>query len=341
MKQSIQDIAKQAGVSIATVSRVINSKPGVTEKTQNRIKSILDKYNYRPTRIKKGDYLNIGVVIPCHGAASFSDWYTNQLLEGVYSFSFSDFINVVTIPLDDYLSMRIDVKQELVRKHIDGIIVINATRESAYTRELHEDGFPVVLINEDMGGSVHSIFSDSGDGVYRVVRMMLERGHRDIEFFHGHLSFTDTAVRINGFKKAMLEAGVDDWERHLVLNNPYSNMPQVNLGYERAVERIKSGSSFTAVLCNNDDIALGVLKACTEAGLKVPDDVSLCGFDDHHYGRYLTPSLSTIRQSLKEMGKGAVDVLSRIIKENAKSFSPLKQIFPVELIVRDSLGKKK
>jgi DNA-binding LacI/PurR family transcriptional regulator len=339
MTISIRQLAKLSGVSVATVSRVMNRHSGIRPATEKKVRDCIEQYGYAPKMVKRQKNANISAIVPWN-TANDSVWYVGQLIQGLGNYAFANHKNFGILPVDTEMAGRIDIIQELSQNNIDGVIIINAKSDAGYVKDLHKNKIPYILINENQYGEAHHVVADSRGGTEKMTQYLLELGHRDILFLAGDNGRSDVRARTAGFIAAMQQAGVTDAENLLFLDSGISGNPYEK-GYNVISQMLLQGHGklpYSAIIANCDAVALGCSKACHEHGLTVPDDVSIVGYDDSHYGEYNYPSFSTIRQPLKKMSELAIIEVNRMITDGFPE-QPVTHTMPIEIIIRESTGK--
>lgn len=335
MAASIRKIAELADVSVATVSRVMNRLPGVRPETEAMVRKYIEECDYSPKMVKRTDAANIAAIVPWN-VESDADWYMGQLIQGMGNYAFAHNFNFGIYPFHVELAGKIDLVRELAQNNIDGVVVLNATTSSQYLRRLHEKRIPYMMVNEDMNGMAHCVVADARNGTVALVRQLLQLGHRKIVFIQGDTDISDVRERTAGFVDTMREAGIDP----LPMIRPHTgyDITLYDTGYAAAMEMLGRDPHYTAIIANSDTMALGAIKACNQRGLRIPEDISVAGYDEAPFGCHVTPSLTTIRQPLKRMSELAMGEVHRMIREGFP-VEPIRHTVPVELIVRESTGQ--
>ncbi|MCF6176359.1 MAG: LacI family transcriptional regulator [Victivallaceae bacterium] len=339
MTINIRQMAKLSGVSVATVSRVMNRQPGIRPATEKKVRDCIEQYGYAPKMIKRQKNANVSAIVPWN-TANDSVWYVGQLIQGLGNYAFANHKNFGILPIDTEMTGRVDIIQELSQNNIDGVIIINATTDSDYVQDLHKYKIPYILINEDQAGTAHHIVADSRSGTEKMTQYLLDLGHRDILFIEGDNARSDVRERIAGFIAAMQQAGIADAKKYLFSHSGYPGNPYEK-GYNVISQMLIQGHGklpYSAIIANCDAVALGCSKACREHNLSIPEDVSIVGYDDSHYGEYNYPPFSTIRQPLKKMSELAMSEVIRMITEGFPE-QPVSHTIPVEIIIRESTGQ--
>jgi DNA-binding LacI/PurR family transcriptional regulator len=296
------DVARLAGVSHQTVSRVLNEHPNVRPHTREKVLEAIRALAYRPnaaarTLVTRRTH-TVGVIT--------AD--TNTMLYGpasmLYGFERAAhdayFVSVASLPALDRQSM-LEAVDRLLGQGIEGIIVI-ATHDTAVAALSHVPAeVPLVAVGCGTRASVTSVAIDNAAGAATATRYLLSLGHRTVFQVAGPASCLDAKERVDGWRKVMREAGVADPP---LLEGDWSASSGYEIGCQLAAD-----PALTAVFCANDAMALGVMRALTERGLRIPADVSVVGFDDVPEAGFYMPPLSTVRQDFDEVGRLALSTL--------------------------------
>lgn len=327
------DVAKRAGVSTAVVSYVLNNGPRpVTPETRAKVEKAIEELGYyrnefaRSLRLQQS--LTIGLIAP-----DFTNPVYGEIAQGIQE---------VCIP-NGYLMLFVysgsdpDREKELVymfrAKHVDGVIiqpVISDPLEAV--KPLQQAKIPVVFLQHDCPGVPCVVLTDVQGGQL-AIQHLLDLGHRRIGFIKGHLpSAARAEERLIGYYQALQAAGIEP-DPALVIESEVTQ----NAGYQAMQHLLALPDPPTAVFNHNDVLAVGAMHAIRTAGLSIPGDVSVVGYDDTAGSAHLEPPLTTIRFSRREMGRQAAAILFRAIEED-ESYEPYTAEVPVELIVRASTG---
>jgi LacI family transcriptional regulator len=332
-KITIQDIAKAAGVSSQTVSRVLNNRPDVADETRQRVDAVIKQLDYRPSELARGlrskTTRTIAVVVPDSANPFFA-----EIAKGVENAGFEAGYTVILCNSARQLDRELKYLDVLRSKAVDGIIFITTTAHIDHIRPLIQDGIPIVLFFRDAGNlDVDTFKIDNRLAGYLATRHLLNLGHTAIACIRpGGRPETPSSRRVDGYKQALEEANV--------LWNPIL-MPQGdNLfsgGEQAARDLVRAEIPFTAIFAANDAMAIGAMRALREQGRRVPDDVSVAGIDDILLASYSEPPLTTVAQLKQEAGNLAVRCLIERI-ENKHINGPRETILDVQLVVRQSTG---
>lgn len=330
----IKDVARLAGVSVSTVSKYLNAPSRLREDTKKRVEAAIKELSYVPSPLARsmrtGKTHSVAVMVPDISNPFYGETYGNiqsaLMLNGYVPILYTTDNNPDI--LKNYLS------DALVRK-LDGVIlcfVDEAEEIMDYIEEIQK-GIPIVLLGGYVSNiNLNSVVIDVFEGTYKATNHLISLGHTDIGYIGGPEKSIICREKYKGFAKAMNDAGYDI--------NPmlvHHGSDTMQAGYQAARSFVMSTNRLTAVVAEDDFLAIGCLKYLTQHGIKVPDEVAVTGFDDILLSRMYEPPLSTISIPKKEIGFEAVSlILDRIKKPSAKK----KQlIFKTDLIVRNSTDK--
>jgi len=334
---TLDDIAKMAGVSRATVSRVINDHPNVRQTLRDRVKSIIDETGYQPNLAARSlvsqETNLIGLVIPRGVHGFFTDPYFPRLVEGIsqacnqygYSFSLSLFHND---------KEERELFPKVTRKgFLDGIIVQATGLGVSVTPPISEWNIPYVFAGRPIEVSdVSYVDVDNVAGAYNAIIHLAQLGYSKIATVTGALNTSAGKDRLDGYQQAVSERGLEN-DQNLVVEGDFTEF-----GAYYAAKRLLQNNLPEAIFCASDTMAIGVLKAIRDEGLMVPDDIALVGFDDLLPATITVPQLTTVRQPVRRFGFKAVEILIDIIKNGPTP--PRRVIFDTELVIRGSCGSQ-
>jgi DNA-binding LacI/PurR family transcriptional regulator len=320
------DVAKLAGVSLQTVSRVINDSPHVRAATRQRVEDAMRKLEYRPNPVARalvtGRSRTLGVVsfdTTLFGPASTLFGIERAAHDAGY------FVSIVSLR-SLTRSAVMDAVERLRAQGVDGVLVI-APQESAAQAILHlPKDVPVVATEAGPGESVPLVSVDQFEGARLATQHLLELGHRTVWHVSGPSDWLEAQDRVDGWRSTLEAVGASPPP---VLVGDWSARAGHELGRELA-----GNPEITAVFVANDQMALGVLRSLHEAGRRIPADISVVGFDDIPEAEYFTPPLTTVRQNFNEMGRRSLLLLLEQIESGTRS--PARETVPPELIVRAS-----
>ena len=337
---TIKDIARMCNVGVATVSRAINDDPGINEKTKKKILETVKKYRYVPNtsarNLKMTESNTIALVVCGVENVFFSSMYgdfQNELEKNGYDFFLDSVDNDVNIPAEAFRLSK--------EKRLKGIIFLGGWINPE-SRSLLNVNVPFVFctVSQTMEGPRAPCptvgISDIAEAK-RMVDYLCDMGHRRIAIIAGVEG--DMAVgggRLIGYKQSLVEHGIDVDERLIFYMKKDIEEFTAENGYAVTKEIIASGADFTAVFCVSDLTAMGAYRAIYDAGLKIPDDISVVGFDGIEFGDYMYPRITTMVQPSHEMAVESVRILLSLI--SGEEGIP-DTIFKTELLTRDSVRK--
>ena len=334
------DVARMAGVSRTTVSLVLNNVPGthISEATRQRVLEAARELDYYPhaaarslARRRSG---NIGVVLCQSADRLFADVFLMEVLHGIHSVIRPKGFRIVLEAVEDVNAP--DAYFGLVQSHqIDGLIVSGPRTDDLLLPRIQEKGFPVVLEGQLHGSNLPQVDVDNVGGARSAVEHLLALGHRRIAFIsNGPLIYTASGDRLRGYQSALKAAGLD-YDEALVRYGAFSRAS----GHEAMQSLLALPERPTAVFIASDVVAFGALTALREAGVHVPDEMAVVGFDDVRMAAYVTPSLSSIRLPARKLGQTAAKILLRLIR--GEEVEQDTTLLNTELIVRESSGEQK
>jgi LacI family transcriptional regulator len=333
MPLTLEDIARKCGVSRSTVSRVINGEANVSPETRQRVMDVIQQINFQPNLAARGLAAGktrvLGVVIPMGVTAIFTDPFFPLLIQGV-SITCNSCDYSVMLWLDDPEYERRTVRQILYNGLVDGVIVASNPMDDPIITALGEGKLPYVLIGRSpTNNKVNFIDVDNYGGARKAVRHLLGLGHRRIAHISGPRNLIAGLDRYQGYLSALYEGGFFP-DPTLVVEGDFTDLS----GYA-AVQRLLPYHP-DAIFAASDALATAALRALIESGVRVPQDMSLVGFDDIPSSSRTIPPLTTIRQPIQRMGSLAAETLIDIIEHPA--IQPRQVVLPTELIVRGSCG---
>ena len=330
---SIKDVAKLAKVSVATVSRVINGNVKVSEEKKSRILEVIEETGYVPNRAAQDMVLKktkkIGIFLP----NTFNQFQRQLFSEIAYNLEelgyYSSFFFVNTDSEGEKACLN-----KLKSERVDGVIVLQEIELIEFRDYLKKNEIPTVLVTFESGDweNASSIHIQDEVAAKVVVNYLIELGHKDIAML-GSRKHSFGVERERGYKKALKEANLQ-FNKELSINIEAYN---VVAGSNAIKELLKKKIPFSAIFAHTDELAFGAIRELLDNGIRVPEDVSVVGIDDIEYSSYTSPSLTTIRQPLEEMGKLTVTILHNHI--SGKSLSYEKNLLPISLIKRESAVK--
>ncbi|WP_347549128.1 LacI family DNA-binding transcriptional regulator [Pseudalkalibacillus hwajinpoensis] len=342
----IKDIAKQAGVSTATVSHVLNNTGRVGESTRQKVLEVINELNYKPNKIAKSLKIKktstVGVI-----AEDVTVFNTPDIIDGINEIAENSGLGILLSNLRIYKKMGIDFSQkehmkellsiafdEMVKNQVDGIIYIGT-----YTRDVTDVipaniPLPVVYTYCYTSNELdYTVNYDDEFAAYEATRHLIDSGHKEIALISGIIDSIPSHERFNGYRRALMDYGIPlnpsfvktgDWE--------------VDSGFILTEELLNLAKKPTAILALNDLMAFGSINAAKNRGLHVPDDISIIGFDNREFSAFTTPGITTMSIPLHQMGEKSMDMLKLLIAN--RNIDKKKIKLHCDLLKRESVSKK-
>ncbi|MBB3153460.1 LacI family transcriptional regulator/LacI family purine nucleotide synthesis repressor [Paenibacillus endophyticus] len=342
---TVYDIAREANVSVATVSRVINNTAPVKKSTRERIMELIAKHQFQPNALARSLYKKetgmIGVILP-----DITNPFFPEVLAGLdqearskgYTFFLCDTVSTNGDSAEQYVreSQYLSI---LMEKQVDGIVMIGGRINLAKpSKELIGEvveaskRVPLLLINGNLPGEgMTRVYADELEGAELATQHLIELGHERIAFVGGYKHMSNTVQRIKGFVRTMERSGLQA-RKEWIMDGGFS----VESGKAFMNRMLALPERPTAIFCANDLVAIGVMKAAHKAGIRVPEELSLIGFDDIPYASNSIPELTTVSLRCYDVGRHAAELLHQMITKSKVSKNT--KIRP-ELIVRESTAR--
>ncbi|MCS7462109.1 LacI family transcriptional regulator [Paenibacillus doosanensis] len=329
MKPTIYDVAQAAGVSIATVSKVINGTGRISDKTRKHVTNIMEQLKYQPSMVASAltgkSTFTVGLTLPDLANPFFAE-IARAVEDRGHEYGF----NVFICSTDNDPDREIKYFSLLTQKRVDGVIVATRTEKDLFLKKLIQQHVPITLITGEMPAlAVDTVMVDDFLGGYQAGSHLTGLGHRRIAILAEDVNTMSNRERIRGCKQAMAEAGVASDER-LIAAGEFT----VDSGKEAMRRLLELGEPPTAVFACNDLLAIGAIQAARERGLQLPRQLSVVGFDNTILATIIDPPLTTVAQPIQEIGRQAMDLLMQEIK-GEKSMRQRVVLMP-ELVVRGS-----
>ncbi len=326
---TIKDIAKATGYSTSTVSRALSGNIPVNKETKEKILEAVKQLNYKPNSVakalKEGKTKTIGLVIP-----NICNPVFPALCRGVEDTARKHGYNVILCNTDENIEIEKEIVSMMKKRWIDGIIFATSTTERDHIIQLKQEGLPMMLVIRHFGDKIDAVVTNNYEASYEMVSYLIERGHKKIAIINGDTSIGLYRERYEGYRQAMLDS-----------NLPIFNELSFSCSFEdqecyiKTKEVLKGDVLPDAIFATTDLRAIEAIKSIQDLGLKVPEDISVAGFDDIEISSFMNPTITTVSQPLYEIGATAVERLIKIIDspdEQEVSISTIKS----KLIIRNS-----
>jgi DNA-binding LacI/PurR family transcriptional regulator len=308
MSVSIKDIAKAAGVSHSTVSRALADSPLVAEETKRRVRRLAKEMGYSPSAIARGlvtkHTYTVGLVV-----TTIADPFVAEVVGGIEETALDNGYSVILCDSNAEPQREITAVRTLREKRVDGIIVTASRVGNLYLPLLEEVEVPIVLVNNQQEGRyVYSVATDNVHGGEMAINHLLELGHRRIGYIAVPEKTSSSLERLKGYKRALQAHEIEVTDSLISSGNGWPD------GGESGMRQLLALSSPpTAVFCYNDMTAVGAIAEAKRMGFRVPQDISVVGFDDIAFAAYLDPPLTTVAQRKYDMGQIAMEMLLDIL----------------------------
>ena len=330
----MRDVAKRAGVSVTTVSHVINETRPVSEELQQRVLAAMQELGYQPNLLarglRRGETHTIGMIVPDSTNPFFA-----EVARGVEDTSFEQGYSVILCNSDGDMDKELLYTHVLAKKQVDGILFVAAGMSAERIRDLQAQRMPLVVVDRDIPDvDVDSVLTDNARGGWRAIHHLIELGHRRIGCITGPSDVTPSAERVIGYWLALDEGGIPVDEA-LVAKGDF----QYKSGYQATRQLLSMDDPPTAIFACNDLMAIGAIRAALELGRQVPTDLSVIGFDDVPLASFANPPLTTIVQPKYEIGEVAATMLLERMRD--LDMPPRRRVLDTKLLVRQSTAPVK
>ncbi|MEC3759906.1 LacI family DNA-binding transcriptional regulator [Bacillus halotolerans] len=329
MKTTIYDVAKEANVSISTVSKVLNNTGNISEKTKNRIWKVIEELQYQPSVVTSARKMmkTIGLLIP-----DIANPFMAELARAVEDSGRKKDFSVIICSTDNHSLREEEYITMLKQKHVDGIIVATGLKNSQAIRELIESDMPVVMLSRDIPHlPVDTIVADDFKGGYEAAVHLAHLGHANIAVIAEKINNTSIKNRVIGFKEGLQVSGIQI-DESAILDCPYD----LSASKDISLKLLNQKHRPTAVFVTTELLALGVLQAARQLHISIPSSLSLVGFDNSILAKISDPQLTTIAQPTEEMGEKAIELLMDGMADSKQKKVIQRVMLSPSLIVRNS-----
>ena len=330
MPVTMRDVAQEAGVSIKTVSRVVNQQGEFTAETQERVLAAIEKLGYRPSKVARALVTRrtdtIGLLI-----GDIQNPYFSEVARGILDFAQEREYDVFLCNTDGVPHTEKRAIYSLIDHNIDGAIIYPTWKNKDWIPRFAQINCPLVLVNSktEPRPGVGLIRTKIKKGANLAVKYLIQKGHQKIGMIAGEVSPIEKINRVQGYREALEENGLIFREDWVMLGQPV-----MEHGFAAAKELLSKNPEISAIFCYNDLLAMGAIQSCKEMGLKVPEDIAVIGFDNITYSALIHPPLTTIHVDKYEIGQRSASLLLKMLKEPEREF-PVEFI-ETELIIRQS-----
>lgn len=333
MAASIKDVAKEAGVSIATVSRVLNDVDVVNEETKKKVVDAIKKLGYRPNivarSLKTQRTKTIGILIP-----DISSQFYPEIVRGTEDVANIYDYNVMLCNSDSDLEKEKEYLRVLKEKMVDGVLYMSSSLEPEILNLIKQLELTTVLVEtKDPEDIFPSVTIDNRAAAYDAVRYLAEKGNKKVAYIGAYRDVvTAWAKRYLGYEEALKDSNLE-----LNENLTFFGELKAQTGYEGINKILEKEESIDSLFCASDEIAMGAINALRDKGIRVPEDVDVVGFNDIYAASIFYPKLTTVSQPMYDMGSVAMRMLIKLV--NNKEVDHKQYVLPYNLIERDSCKK--
>ncbi len=333
-KVTIKDVARLAGVSPSTVSRVIADHPRISPNTKERVRLVMAEFGYYPNAIARSlvnqTSSSIGVIRSRLTQGDFANPFFPAVIQGISSVAHKYGLHLVLSTSSSFTQEDEECLNLLRQRRVDGVILLASHRQDKLIPRLIAEGFPFVLIGRHEGPEVINwVNNDNVADARAAVEYLLGRGHRRIACLDGDPRYVVSVDRRLGYEQALVAHSIDV-DQALVEHSEFS----VEGGYQATLRLLQKEREFSAIFAVDDLIAIGAMRALQERGCKVGDDVAVVGFNNTILGAYVQPALTSVHVPIYELGQIAVQMLTAQIYGSGAY--PDHKMLQAELVVRGS-----
>ncbi len=330
LRVTIREVAAKAGVSHQTVSRVINESERVNPETRARVQAAIAELGFQPNAIARSMARGSTRTLACI-SPNLTDYTYASIIEGAETEARRHGYFLISASAPDAAAFTVLVEQLIASQRTEGLLALNPYIDERYQHL--PAGVPTVIVGAQARDErSHSVSLDETNAGRMATQYLLSMGHRRIALITGPLEEDCSQDRQAGYQQALQEAGVD-FDPTLVMEGDWS----ATSGHQAVECLLEDGADFSAIFAQNDRIAVGAIRALREAGLRVPEQVSVVGFDDMPLASYFDPPLTTVRQDIFYIGSEAARLLIQAIEQPGRQTQHVH--LPVELIERGSTAK--
>lgn len=331
---TIYDVAREANVSMATVSRVVNGNQNVKPSTRKKVLEVIERLEYRPNAVARGlaskKTTTVGVIIP-----DISNNIYAEAARGIEDIATMYRYNIILANSDQNEDKELSLLDTMLGKQVDGIVMMSDAVTPKLLQSMENSPVPIVLAGSiDESQKLPSVNIDYFQATYEAVNMLITNGHKRIAFVSGPLSYTiNVKYKLEAYKKALKDAGLDVDESLIVAEDST---------YDGGVEAWKELNQIenppTAYFAGSDELAIGIIHAAQDHGIKVPEDIEVISFENSKLARMVRPQLTSVALPLYEIGAVSMRLLTKFL--NKEKVEDQNVILPYRIEKRDSVKEK-
>ncbi len=333
MNVTIYDVAREANVSMATVSRVVNGNPNVKPATRKKVHDAIERLGYRPNAVARGlaskKTTTVGVIIP-----DISSIFFAELARGIEDIATMYNYNIILSNSDQNKDKELHLINTMLGKQVDGLVFMGGKITEDHIREFKNSSVPIALAaTVDETGEIPAVNINYQQAAYDATELLVARNNQPVAFVSGPENTHVNDQKLEGYKRAMKEYGFDDTEDWIV-SGDYS----YDSGIEALEQILELNQRPKAVFVSSDEMALGVIHGAQDHGLSVPEDLEVFGFDNTRLATMVRPTLSTVVQPMYDIGAVAMRLLTKFM--NKEEVDEQNVILPHRIVERNSTQSK-
>lgn len=315
MNITIYDVAREANVSMATVSRVVNGNPNVKPVTRKKVLEVIDRLGYRPNAVARGlaskKTTTVGVIIP-----DISNIFFAELARGIEDIATMYKYNIILSNSDQNKDKELHLLNTMLGKQVDGLVFMGGNITAEHVEEFEKSPVPIVLAGSiEESNKMPSVNIDYEEAVYDSIKEFIEKGHKNIAFVVGPLHEPkNTFKKLRGYQRALQDSGIP-YNEELVVEGDYT----YDSGIEAIEKLLEVADRPTAILVGSDEMALGVVHGAEDKGYKIPEDFEVITSDNTRLSLMVRPQLTTIIQPLYDIGAVAMRLLTKLMNKEKVS----------------------
>ncbi len=327
---TIYDVAREANVSMATVSRVVNGNPNVKPSTRKKVQEVIERLGYRPNAVARGlaskKTTTVGVIIP-----DISNTYFAELARGIEDIATMYKYNILLSNSDQIKEKEFHLLNTMLAKQVDGIVFMGGNITEEHVKEFEKSQVPIVLAGSiDKTGKIPSVNIDYEQASYEATKFFIDNGHKRIAFVTGPLQEPINYLKkLAGYKKALEEAGIP-YDENYVVEGDYT----YESGLECVEKLLELAEKPTAIAVGTDEMAIGVVHGLQDNGFRIPEDVEIISTDNTRLSLMVRPQLTSIVQPLYDIGAVAMRLLTKYM--NKEEVTDHVVILPHRMEIRNS-----
>lgn len=323
---TIKDVAKLANVAVSTASYALNDTGKVSQETRERVLKVAAELGYRPNGVARDLKRNVKTGIICVFFDDFSGPFYSEVLRGVQDVALCNDYNLI-------VCTHKMTEKFLNERRVDGAIILSPNIPDEVLLRVAAPKFPIVVMDRELQCEyIYNVLIDNLQGAYNATKYLINLGHRNIAYISGPIISYDNIKRLEGYKKALMESNID-FDPSLVVQGRFTEEGGYGAMRLLLLNSRLNKKPLDAIFSANDEMAIGAISVLNEEGIKVPDDLSIIGYDDIRLASYIQPPLTTISHYKYEWGTMAADLVFQGLKNN---FQGGRIILPAQLVERNS-----